>query len=86
MTDTSNSALSKIPEVTIGFWIIKILATTLGEVGGNAVTMELGSTAWQVTGSKLRSSRASDGDPALHVQSSGGAAVEECRHVTVAVT
>jgi uncharacterized membrane-anchored protein len=34
--------LSKVPEVTLGFWIIKILATTLGEVGGNAVTMQLG--------------------------------------------
>jgi uncharacterized membrane-anchored protein len=42
MADTSDSALSKVPEVTLGFWIIKILATTLGEVGGNAVTMELG--------------------------------------------
>jgi uncharacterized membrane-anchored protein len=42
MTDTSDYALSKVPEVTFGFWIIKILATTLGEVGGNAMTMELG--------------------------------------------
>jgi uncharacterized membrane-anchored protein len=33
---------SKVPEVTLGFWIIKIFATTLGEVGGNAVTMQLG--------------------------------------------
>ncbi len=31
--------LSKVPEVTLGFWIIKILATTLGETGGDAVTM-----------------------------------------------
>src|SRR6185437_6081020 len=30
---------SKVPEVTVGFWIIKILATTLGETGGDAVTM-----------------------------------------------
>jgi uncharacterized membrane-anchored protein len=30
---------SKIPEVTLGFWIIKILATTLGETGGDTVTM-----------------------------------------------
>jgi uncharacterized membrane-anchored protein len=42
MTDTQTSALSKVPEVTLGFWIIKIFATTLGEVGGNAVTMQLG--------------------------------------------
>jgi hypothetical protein len=33
--------LSKVPEVALGFWIIKIFATTLGEVGGNAVTMSL---------------------------------------------
>jgi uncharacterized membrane-anchored protein len=33
---------SKIPEVTLGFWVIKIFATTLGEVGGNAVTLTLG--------------------------------------------
>jgi uncharacterized membrane-anchored protein len=31
--------LSKVPEVTLGFWIIKIAATTLGETGGDAVTM-----------------------------------------------
>jgi uncharacterized membrane-anchored protein len=31
--------LSKVPEVTLGFWIIKILATTLGETGGDLVTM-----------------------------------------------
>lgn len=33
--------LSKVPEVTISFWIIKILATTLGETGGDTVTMTL---------------------------------------------
>src|SRR3954467_7731097 len=31
--------LSKVPAVTLGFWIIKILATTLGEAGGDTVTM-----------------------------------------------
>src|SRR5690242_12749535 len=30
---------SKVPEVTLGFWIIKILATTLGETAGDTVTM-----------------------------------------------
>jgi uncharacterized membrane-anchored protein len=30
---------SKVPAVTVGFWVIKILATTLGETGGDAVTM-----------------------------------------------
>jgi uncharacterized membrane-anchored protein len=34
--------LSKVPAVTLGFWLIKILATTLGETGGDAVTMTLG--------------------------------------------
>ena len=40
--NSQNFGLSKVPEVTLGFWIIKIIATTLGEVGGNAVTMTLG--------------------------------------------
>lgn len=33
--------LSKVPEVTLIFWIIKILATTLGETGGDALSMSL---------------------------------------------
>jgi uncharacterized membrane-anchored protein len=38
-------ALSKVPAVTLGFWIIKILATTLGETGGDTVSMSwLGET------------------------------------------
>ena len=32
-------ALAKVPAITLGFWIIKILATTLGETGGDTVTM-----------------------------------------------
>jgi uncharacterized membrane-anchored protein len=32
-------AFTKVPAVTLGFWIVKILATTLGETGGDAVTM-----------------------------------------------
>jgi len=32
---------SKIPEVTLAFWIIKIAVTTLGETGGHAVSMSL---------------------------------------------
>ena len=32
-------ALSKVPAITLGFWIIKILATTLGETGGDTVSM-----------------------------------------------
>ena len=35
------AALSKVPEVTLSFWIIKIAATTLGETGGDSVTMTL---------------------------------------------
>jgi len=33
--------LSKVPAVTLGFWIVKILATTLGETGGDALSMTL---------------------------------------------
>jgi hypothetical protein len=32
---------SKVPEITVGFWIIKVAATTLGETGGDTVTMTL---------------------------------------------
>jgi uncharacterized membrane-anchored protein len=35
------ATLSKVPEVTLTFWIIKIAATTLGETGGDTVTMTL---------------------------------------------
>jgi uncharacterized membrane-anchored protein len=38
-TEHLKGALSKVPEVTFGFWIIKIAATTLGETGGDSVTM-----------------------------------------------
>jgi len=42
---SKEAVLSKVPAVTLGFWIIKILATTLGETGGDAVTMSwLGET------------------------------------------
>ncbi len=41
MNDARTAALSKVPDVTLGFWIIKILATTLGETGGDAVTMSM---------------------------------------------
>jgi uncharacterized membrane-anchored protein len=33
---------SKVPEVTLGFWLIKIMATTLGETGGDALSMSIG--------------------------------------------
>jgi uncharacterized membrane-anchored protein len=44
MTRESNYlhyAATKVPEVTLGFWIVKIAATTLGETGGDSVTMTL---------------------------------------------
>ena len=41
----------KVPQITLGFWVIKILATTLGETGGDAVTMSwLGETTPEATG------------------------------------
>ncbi|WP_414649088.1 hypothetical protein [Collimonas sp.] len=41
MDKTTQLALSKVPQVTLLFWIIKIAATTLGETGGDAVTMSM---------------------------------------------
>ena len=41
MNEIEKSALSKVPAVTLGFWIIKIAATTLGETAGDWVSMSL---------------------------------------------
>ena len=41
MNKTTEHTLSKVPEVTLMFWIIKIAATTLGETGGDAVSMSM---------------------------------------------
>ena len=41
MNTNQQETLSKVPEVTLIFWIIKILATTLGETGGDAVSMSM---------------------------------------------
>lgn len=41
MNTEDKSAFSKVPEATLVFWIIKILATTLGETGGDAVSMSM---------------------------------------------
>ena len=41
MTKSTQHALAKVPEVTLGFWLLKIAATTLGETGGDAVTMSM---------------------------------------------
>lgn len=39
--DNMNTALAKVPEVTLAFWTVKIFATTLGETGGDAVSMSM---------------------------------------------
>src|SRR2546421_1014459 len=41
MNQSAEYTFSKVPEVTLAFWIIKIAATTLGETGGDTVTMTL---------------------------------------------
>jgi len=41
MNNSAEHTLSKVPEVTWIFWIIKIAATTLGETGGDAVSMSM---------------------------------------------
>lgn len=41
MKNEFSDRLSKVPAVTLGFWTIKILATTLGETGGDALTMSV---------------------------------------------
>jgi uncharacterized membrane-anchored protein len=41
MHSTTDMVLSKVPEVTLTFWFIKVLATTLGETGGDAVSMSM---------------------------------------------
>jgi uncharacterized membrane-anchored protein len=44
----ASDVLSKVPAITLGFWIIKIFATTVGETGGDSVTMSwLGETTAQ---------------------------------------
>jgi len=42
MSPDPRHVISKVPEVTLGFWLIKIAATTLGETGGDALSMSLG--------------------------------------------
>src|SRR5437763_16544390 len=51
MDERTKKFVSKVPRVTLAFWIIKILATTLGETGGDAVTMSwLGETTDEAKG------------------------------------
>jgi len=41
MKNTTEHTLSKVPEVTLIFWLVKIAATTLGETAGDAVSMSM---------------------------------------------
>lgn len=41
MAAPTGKALAKVPAITLGFWMIKIAATTLGETGGDAVSMSM---------------------------------------------
>lgn len=41
MNDTLKSTMTKVPAVTLGFWIVKILATTFGETAGDTVSMSM---------------------------------------------
>jgi uncharacterized membrane-anchored protein len=51
MHDTKSELVAKAPQITLLFWITKILATTLGETGGDAVTMSwLGETTDEAKG------------------------------------
>jgi len=51
MDETKSDLVAKVPQITLLFWIIKILATTLGETGGDAVTMSwLGETTDEAKG------------------------------------
>ena len=54
MHDDIEDTLSKVPAVTLGFWLIKILATTLGEIAGDTLSMTwLGETTPEATTSWL---------------------------------
>lgn len=41
MNDDTQAVLAKVPAVTLGFWVIKILATTFGETAGDTVSMSM---------------------------------------------
>ncbi|MFM5950500.1 MAG: hypothetical protein ACKOPM_14945 [Novosphingobium sp.] len=51
MPDRIEETLAKVPAITLGFWIVKVLATTLGETAGDSVSMSwLGETTAEATG------------------------------------
>jgi uncharacterized membrane-anchored protein len=41
MNNNASANMIKVPEITLYFWIIKIAATTLGETGGDALSMSM---------------------------------------------
>ncbi len=41
-SETTNTVRSKVPAATLGFWVLKLIATTVGEIGGNLLSMNLG--------------------------------------------
>ncbi len=41
MQTSLNSTMTKVPAVTLGFWAIKILATTFGETAGDTISMSM---------------------------------------------
>jgi uncharacterized membrane-anchored protein len=51
MDERTSNWVSKVPQATLIFWIVKILCTTIGETGGDAVTMSFfGETTTEATG------------------------------------
>lgn len=42
MSDDSQNLIIKVPEVTLLFWVMKVIATTLGETGGDTISMSMG--------------------------------------------
>ncbi len=42
MNRVEHGLVSKVPAITLGFWVIKILATTFGETAGDTVSMSMG--------------------------------------------
>ena len=41
-TEQLRDFIAKVPAITLGFWVVKILATTLGETGGDSLSMSMG--------------------------------------------
>src|SRR5690242_3347539 len=41
-TEQVRDLVAKVPAVTLGFWIVKVLGTTLGETGGDSLSMSMG--------------------------------------------